>query len=489
MCETSIVAGTGGLSVREALDVACDLVLGAWAGRDDQSAVQLRAHLTRLARNVLEGGTVPTRSQAELLLAMATDRLTDPSVNDLVGETHAQLLFAERSCEVLVAIEAADMRDVVVEAERVRSQLAAQRGGDDHIEIARHAVELSERWFPGSVAHALALATFAFRVSGNDPTAAATTASAALDVLGASGGEASRDVAECLRLAASSFLMAKMYPEADRTVVRSLEVLEQLGLTRTRRHVRALTQLAEARVRTLGAPAALAQYEQASELLAEALPDDRSVELAYLLNNHAWLLTQCGRAHEALPMIEVAVDIALELFGRTHPTTAIRFSNLSAVLVAVGDPERGLQVARDALAISRELDLPSTGIRLNRVSDALLALGRYDEALATAEEALALLTSRWPKRSRGRLLLSRATVRLARAEPVPAVDDLSAAISAVRRDDPLLTPNLYLRRAEAFAALGQREPSRRDAETALEHFATTFGDHPAMADCKRLLGS
>lgn len=475
---------------RDGLDTACALLRERWPTLSDRSErVRFRPQLTRLVKHVLSRGVVSEedRAQIDLLLLLAKEHLASPPVSDAESDEDPHLELVSRCCDAVRQLADESCRDAVVEATRLKAQVAYQLGAGGYVEMAARAVELSETWFPGSMQHALCLASYASRMSIVDRWEAESAALRAERLLRAIPEADGLKRAEVQKWITYAFNGAKMHESGERSGAAYVESLRELGDTRSSEFVRALILLGEAQARTVGVPAALETYAAARELAQEVSGDRRSVRLVMLNNNVGFLLVHAGRAEEAVPLLEEALSISLETYGRSHPTTTTRFSNISYALVESGEAELALHYANEALDVSRQLDLPGMVIRLGRVCRALTALGRFDEAEAAIGEAIELIETRWPNRPRSNSLNVRAQLWLAQNRFHEAIDDLNIAIDGLDREDSLLYPGMYLRRAEAWSGLGESANAESDALEAASRFRAVFGEHPSIARCEELI--
>ncbi|HVI03748.1 MAG TPA: tetratricopeptide repeat protein [Enhygromyxa sp.] len=183
------------------------------------------------------------------------------------------------------------------------------------------------------------------------------------------------------------------------------EFAVQLGIA-MRYHADALLELGESE-------RALDVYGSAIRLLGELAQGNPSVgpEWASTLLNHGEALRRCGRAEQALAVLDQALA-SFELASGRALTQLAR----GRTLAELGRAEQALAATREAVELAREHDDASLADALDALATLLRSLGRADEAVELAEQATELV-ARLAQRDAIRYLLplARLTNNLARA--------------------------------------------------------------------------
>jgi tetratricopeptide (TPR) repeat protein len=233
----------------------------------------------------------------------------------------------------------------------------------------------------------------------------------------------------------------------------------------------------------LGAP--IARCDAASWLAACTASDVPDIELPsevefepmqrLIAESRAWTRQRDGDALGRMGEIALALDLgdsAAQLFAAAAElgTAHARWNYLRGVaLQQQGKLDAAVTALRVALAQS-----PDVGIPRARIARALFELGRTDEARAEFELCLRQDSTR----ALGHLGLAR--IDLGRNDAGAALKQLDAAAA--------LTPGDYVvwtLRAQALAALGRAEESRRDAERAskLPRYRGWLSFDPLLPEC------
>lgn len=162
---------------------------------------------------------------------------------------------------------------------------------------------------------------------------------------------------------------------------------------------------------------ALAVYESGGRLFAELARGNASVgsEWAGTLLNHGEALRRCGRADEALTVLDQALakfDSELDSEAGQALTQVARGKTLAELDRA----EEAIAAMQIAVTLSRELGDANLADTLDALANLLRSLGRANEAIEPAEQAIGLIT-RLAQRDAVRYLhpLARLTNNLARA--------------------------------------------------------------------------
>jgi tetratricopeptide (TPR) repeat protein len=193
--------------------------------------------------------------------------------------------------------------------------------------------------------------------------------------------------------------------------------------------------------------------------LAAANPGRYRADLARSLSSLGVKLSELGHAADAVPVTEEAVAIRRELAaadpGRYRPGLAVSLNNLGVWLAEAGRPADALPVTEEAVAIRRDLaaanpdryrsglarSLTTLGVRLSE-------LGRPADALPVTEEAVAIyreLAAANPDRNRAYLARALSSLGLRLSElhrPADAVPAEQEAV-AIRRDLAAANPDRY----------------------------------------------
>jgi tetratricopeptide (TPR) repeat protein len=158
---------------------------------------------------------------------------------------------------------------------------------------------------------------------------------------------------------------------------------------------------------------ALAVYESGGRLFAELARGNASVgsEWAGTLLNHGEALRRCGRADEALTVLDQALGLFDSAVGQALTQVA-----RGKTLAELGRAEEAIAATQIAVTLSHELGDANLAEALDALANLLRSLGRAEEAIEPAEQAITLVT-RLAQRDAIRYLhpLARLTNNLARA--------------------------------------------------------------------------
>ncbi|MEO1584570.1 MAG: tetratricopeptide repeat protein [Planctomycetota bacterium] len=137
-----------------------------------------------------------------------------------------------------------------------------------------------------------------------------------------------------------------------------------------------------------------AQREAEPHALAAIGDDGRgsdSEPMARVLNQVAFVQTTLGRAAEAEPIFQQALDMRRRLFEGDHPDVAQSLNSLAFVRQALGRADEAEPIYQEALDMARRLydgDHPNIATGLNNLASVKESLGRADEAEPIYQEAL-----------------------------------------------------------------------------------------------------
>lgn len=161
-------------------------------------------------------------------------------------------------------------------------------------------------------------------------------------------------------------------------------------------------------LRTLTATNALAhvymmlgELDRAESTLNEILPIERELfpkdlQLAHTLAGLSSLHLRAGRADDALPLAEEALEIVLKSNGEDASETAVMYENVAQIHRAAGHAERALPLFRKARAIMERANSPHDPRYAAILSQEALALmddGKLMLADRNLKEAMNLLAS------------------------------------------------------------------------------------------------
>ena len=141
----------------------------------------------------------------------------------------------------------------------------------------------------------------------------------------------------------------------------------------------------------------MGRYTEAEPLLTRALEIDEKVygkdhpTVAIRLNNLANLYRQTGRFEEAGPLYERAIEIGEKTWGDEHPNVAVWYNNLAGLYRATGRYEEAEPLYKRAIEIGEktlEKDHPDVATRYNNLALLYKATGRMKEAEPLYEMAL-----------------------------------------------------------------------------------------------------
>ncbi|HWD47304.1 MAG TPA: AAA family ATPase, partial [Actinomycetota bacterium] len=160
--------------------------------------------------------------------------------------------------------------------------------------------------------------------------------------------------------------------------------------------------------------------------------------------------------------LERAVELARE---HNLPQVAAACGNLAALVIRLGDLDRGFRLGADALAAAERLGLASTvgWLRSERLLEHYWR-GRWQEALAGAEQRLAESEAGSPTEADIVCRYVRGWIRMARRELAGALEDATAAVDLGRSTGfGDLAPALALQ-ARVLSAAGQHDAAAQPAE-------------------------
>jgi tetratricopeptide (TPR) repeat protein len=200
--------------------------------------------------------------------------------------------------------------------------------------------------------------------------------------------------------------------------------------------------------------------------------DDLAVRGAAILTG--WVGYYAGSREEGLRWARLG-EALLDRLGPGHDLLrAWLVQGEANIALSANDPERSLQLDRQALALKEKVlppDNPDVAVSLAAVAEGLHRLGRNDEALATVRRARDIDVRAYGPSAKTLLqFLSNEgeyLVALGRAkEAVPVFQDALARADKTRSDSPLLAyPLTGL--AQAWLALGRSDEARPLLERAL----------------------
>jgi tetratricopeptide (TPR) repeat protein len=141
------------------------------------------------------------------------------------------------------------------------------------------------------------------------------------------------------------------------------------------------------------------RYDESLSLFTRAVEKARSrsdlfAEKFRCLSGLALTLQAIGRAEEAAPLLEEALNLLQTAYAPEHPDIAVGLATLARVLPDVGDVGRARSLLEEALAIAEKIrgpDHPDVAKLLSNLAGLLLYTGDVDRALPQLRRALATL--------------------------------------------------------------------------------------------------
>ncbi len=131
-------------------------------------------------------------------------------------------------------------------------------------------------------------------------------------------------------------------------------------------------------------------YVASLELKRRHLPENDASTLG-TLNATGLVREEQGDVQGGIEILRDALARSQELEGEDLETRAVIMSNLGALLIRIGEYEEAETVIRESLTLKRELkgdDHPGVGVSLNQLARAVNHQGRYDEAEAIYREQI-----------------------------------------------------------------------------------------------------
>ncbi len=239
---------------------------------------------------------------------------------------------------------------------------------------------------------------------------------------------------------------------------------------------------------------------EARSLLRDRLdtlgPRSRAVALSEQL---LWrILLEDGRAAEALPLAESALDRLVEVLGPDHPEAARAAQMVALTLGRLGRRDDAIAMlvqARKLVELSTGAESRATALAHNELGVALAGAGRWDDARAAFAAALELYdlgdTPDDPERIKAMGNVGRCLLELGRhAEARPVLED--ALVRARRVWEPGAPPrvNVEASLGEVLAGLGARAAARPLLEAALPELERRYPPgHPRLARMRAVLGA
>jgi tetratricopeptide (TPR) repeat protein len=227
-----------------------------------------------------------------------------------------------------------------------------------------------------------------------------------------------------------------------------------------------------------------------SEALARSTFGQTHSEVAAAMNYSAMLLQEQGKATEALPKFESALEMYARVYRGDHRDVADSLNNLAICLQSLGRAAEALPRFQAALEMRQRIfpgDHPLPAQSLNNVGDCLLTLGRAADALARHEAALEmrrrLHKGDHPDVAGSLTNVASCLQRLGRG--MEALEKDEAALNMQQRlfkgDHPSVAKALN-NVAASLQYLDRRKEALPTIEAALEMHQRLFrGDHPVVA--------
>jgi tetratricopeptide (TPR) repeat protein len=140
-------------------------------------------------------------------------------------------------------------------------------------------------------------------------------------------------------------------------------------------------------------------YERAQDIFTDSSRVPAAL-CARVANNFGVLLTRVGDLGAARANLDTACESRRQLLGPHHPDTAVSLANLGVLVTAEGDPERGGEVCRQAIASARGPSRDDRALArcVHQYGVVLLRACAPDEARAALSEAAELRQRSLPER-------------------------------------------------------------------------------------------
>ncbi|HYC87664.1 MAG TPA: tetratricopeptide repeat protein, partial [Thermoanaerobaculia bacterium] len=254
---------------------------------------------------------------------------------------------------------------------------------------------------------------------------------------------------------------------------------------------------------TAGALNVLAMVCQATDRYDEALPlmqrvqrirrlhaPDGSVEEVSAANNLGVLQLSRGTYSDAIATLTKAHERAVAAIGSDHPLTAFTLDNLAEAYRQCGEPERGLPLAEEGLAIRRRVQgesHPDFAHSLSTMAKLLIDMRRYADAeplllraVELERETLGAAHPRYAVELSNLGSLYKETGRLERADEIyrEALEVTKAALGPRHGQVATVVGNLANVRSEMGDVAGALELAREALDIDREAFGE---DHPKTA--------
>jgi tetratricopeptide (TPR) repeat protein len=191
--------------------------------------------------------------------------------------------------------------------------------------------------------------------------------------------------------------------------------------------------------------AALADARQAAEIsesIGNAWGESHALLTVYRVE------VELGQLGAAIDTIQRSMELG-ERGGFAYAGIATR-ADLSRVMTYLGDPDRALALADEALAIALERVPPAASLAHVARADALIAIGRHPEAHAPLDEVDLMML---PEPDRTFLMVAARTTRCRLALDDGEVDEAEAIAGGVLED--LRTKGVVVLEADALVALAR----------------------------------
>ncbi len=248
----------------------------------------------------------------------------------------------------------------------------------------------------------------------------------------------------------------------------------------------------------------LGEPERARPLLERAVALQREFfgrrdpQLAKTLGWLAAVLEDQGELDPAEPLFRESLEILRAVHGEEHPDVATALNDLAVLRKEQGDLDEAEQLHRQALALRRKVlgnDDLAVSSSLNNLAVILMQKGELDEAGKLFEETLAIRRRAYGNRHvavantlHNLMILRRRQQDYVAAEPL-AREALAIRRDLLPEDHPDITYSLFNLAAilRARGNLAQAEPMFREA---IARATRTYGeDHYVVAGMQNVLGA